>query len=89
MIQQFVHPSSLVNIDDNRLKRNLDGLAPKTVLHQNTSQRDESQNSRGYFPVPVQFEIGKETVSGTIENFEATDGGYIHYPKLPQPDVWA
>ncbi len=39
--------------------------------------------------VNVQFAIGKETVSGTLENFEATDGGYIHYPKLPQPDVWA
>ena len=41
------------------------------------------------YSVPVQFEIGKETISGTLENFEATDGGYIHYPKLPQPDVWA
>ncbi len=33
------------------------------------------------YSVPVQFEIGKETISGTLENFEATDGGYIHYPE--------
>ncbi|MCU0850798.1 MAG: immune inhibitor A, partial [Candidatus Thermoplasmatota archaeon] len=39
--------------------------------------------------VPVQLLIGKELISGIVEDFEATDGGYTHAPKLPQPDAWA
>jgi hypothetical protein len=39
--------------------------------------------------VNVQLEIGKELITGSIEDFEATDGGYTHAPMLPQPDAWA
>ncbi|HIH28584.1 MAG TPA: hypothetical protein HA260_02155, partial [Thermoplasmata archaeon] len=41
------------------------------------------------YSVPVQLLIGKELISGTVEDFEATNGGYTHAPKLPQPDAWA
>jgi Immune inhibitor A-like, MAM domain len=39
--------------------------------------------------ITVQFAIGKEFITGIVEDFEATDGGYTHAPKLPQPDAWA
>ncbi|HIH28428.1 MAG TPA: hypothetical protein HA260_01340, partial [Thermoplasmata archaeon] len=41
------------------------------------------------YNVPVQLLIGKELISGTVEDFEATNAGYTHAPKLPQPDAWA
>jgi hypothetical protein len=39
--------------------------------------------------VQIQLDIGTELITGTIEDFEATNGSYIHSPKLPQPDAWA
>jgi hypothetical protein len=39
--------------------------------------------------VSVQLLIGKEQITGTVEDFEATNGSYTHAPKAPQPDVWA
>jgi hypothetical protein len=36
--------------------------------------------------VPIELLIGTEVVSGTVEDFEATDGGYTHFPKTI--DAW-
>ena len=36
--------------------------------------------------VPVQLLIGKEVITGTVEDFEATNGGYTHFPKTV--DAW-
>jgi hypothetical protein len=41
------------------------------------------------YSVPIQLEIGVEQITGTVEDFEATNGSYTHAPKAPQPDVWA
>ncbi len=38
--------------------------------------------------VQIKLDIGVEVVTGTVEDFEATNGSYIHAPKLPQPDAW-
>jgi hypothetical protein len=38
--------------------------------------------------VPVQLLIGKEVISGMVDDFEATDGGYTHVAKNPGTDVW-
>jgi hypothetical protein len=35
--------------------------------------------------VDIQLEIGKETITGTLEDFEATNGGYTHFPKTIDP----
>ena len=43
----------------------------------------------GYFVennVSINFLIGKEQINGTIENFEATNGSYIHFAK--NTDSW-
>jgi len=38
------------------------------------------------YDVDIQLEIGKEQITGTLEDFEATDGGYTHFPKTV--DAW-
>ncbi len=38
------------------------------------------------YNVNIQLEIGKEQITGTVEDFEATDGGYTHFPKTV--DAW-
>ncbi len=38
--------------------------------------------------VQIQLEIGKELITGIVEDFEATNGSYVHAPKLPQSDAW-
>ncbi len=38
--------------------------------------------------VQLQLDIGVEVINGTVEDFEATNGSYVHAPMLPQPDAW-
>jgi len=40
------------------------------------------------YSVPIQLEIGVEQITGTVEDFEANNGSYVHAPKIPQPDAW-
>ena len=47
-----------------------------------------NSGSNTEYNVPIQFTINKEQISGSIEEFETTNGSYLHFPKTPQPDTW-